>query len=448
MGNPQIKSNTQRADRGALQWKHPDFADLHHCHEHMQTVFELCASCRQCLSLCNTFPSLFDLVDESESGEVSDIPKSEYLKLADQCHLCDQCFSSTCPYGSPHPQALDFPRTMLRAKAVKFQQGLGPKPLFQGQSHPFRGVSGIPVLAALLNGLGRSRLVRKGLRRATGLDPQAFLPPLAMRRFVHMAEADGVVDAQPNPVGKVAVLAGCYLNYHEPSPGVDLLRVLQHNGVACTVPVLTACCGRSHWERGDLQGLAETAKASLPTLVDLLDQGYSIVSLDPGCTRMFTIELPALFPDDPDIERVSLACWNASDYLLALHRRKHLKTDFKQSVGRVNFYRVPQGLHGKEKSAEALLKLLPGLQLNVVEGSVWPAGNWGATLEHHPVAMKLARGLLKDMAAESPDYLSAECQLTGRQMAHGIESLGFAQSPEKRPDVAHPVTLMRLAYGL
>ncbi|SMG67225.1 [similarity to] ferredoxin, partial [methanotrophic bacterial endosymbiont of Bathymodiolus sp.] len=86
----------------SVGWTSPDYFNEQECLSSMERVFDVCATCRLCLSQCNTFPSLFDLIDESEDSELGSVPKSRYLDLADQCHLCDQCHLGHCPI-QPHP---------------------------------------------------------------------------------------------------------------------------------------------------------------------------------------------------------------------------------------------------------------------------------------------------------------------------------------------------------
>jgi rubrerythrin len=89
----------------------------------MERIFDICHGCRRCVSLCNAFPNLFDLVDEADDGETDGVPKEDYWKVVDQCYLCDLCYMTKCPYVPPHEWNLDFPHTMLRAKAIQFKKG-------------------------------------------------------------------------------------------------------------------------------------------------------------------------------------------------------------------------------------------------------------------------------------------------------------------------------------
>ena len=93
------------------------------------------------MSLCSAFPTLFDLVDESTTGEVDGVAKADYWKVVDQCYLCDVCYMTKCPYVPPHPWNVDFPHLMLRAKAVKFRDGETHVPRQAAHRAPTRSAS-------------------------------------------------------------------------------------------------------------------------------------------------------------------------------------------------------------------------------------------------------------------------------------------------------------------
>ena len=117
------EGNLEAPTRYPLKWLDDDFYNEDSLNAEMERVFDICHGCRRCVSLCGSFPTLFDLVDDSETMEIDGVKKSDYQKVVDQCYLCDLCYMSKCPYTPPHEWNLDFPHLMLRAKAVNFKKG-------------------------------------------------------------------------------------------------------------------------------------------------------------------------------------------------------------------------------------------------------------------------------------------------------------------------------------
>jgi NAD-dependent dihydropyrimidine dehydrogenase PreA subunit len=69
--------------RHPLDWQSADFYDQASLDKELERVFDICHGCRRCVSLCQSFPTLFDLVDESESMEVDGVAKDDYWKVVD-----------------------------------------------------------------------------------------------------------------------------------------------------------------------------------------------------------------------------------------------------------------------------------------------------------------------------------------------------------------------------
>ena len=171
--------------RHPLDWLNPQFYDESSALSEMERVFDICHGCRRCVSLCNAFPTLFDLVDESSTGEVDGVDKADYWKVVDQCYLCDVCYLTKCPYVPPHPWNLDFPHLMLRGKAIQFRQGTPTRFRdVQLASTDRNGkLAGIPVVVKAVNALSRSSTVRDLLDEHLGVHKDAWLPDFSADTF-------------------------------------------------------------------------------------------------------------------------------------------------------------------------------------------------------------------------------------------------------------------------
>jgi glycerol-3-phosphate dehydrogenase subunit C len=61
--------------RYPLNWQDPEFYNEAPLFEELERVYDICHGCRRCVSLCAAFPTLFDLVDESETFELDGVDK-------------------------------------------------------------------------------------------------------------------------------------------------------------------------------------------------------------------------------------------------------------------------------------------------------------------------------------------------------------------------------------
>jgi Fe-S oxidoreductase len=438
--------------RHPIDWKNTEFWDEGALDKEMERVFEICHGCRRCVSLCGAFPTLFDLVDNGPSGEIDGVPKEKYKEVVDQCYLCDMCFMTKCPYVPPHSWNLDFPHLMLRAKAVHFRKSGGSfRDRLLSSTDRLGMFAGIPIVTQTVNAVNRSNAGRAMMEKALGVDKAAWRPDYATQKFRSAARSNtaaAVNDGERTP-GKVAIFSTCYVNYNEPGIGHDLLKILDHNAIPYVIVEKEACCGMPKLELGDLDAVAKLKDINVPHLVRLAREGYAIVSAIPSCTLMFKQELPLMFPQDADVAAVKDAMWDPFEYLVARHKDGLLKTDFKTPLGTVS-YHVP--CHGRVqnigKKTEEMLKLLPQTKVNTVERCSGHSGTWGVKKEFHATAMKIGRPVFKSMAGAQPDYLSSDCQLAGHHIEQGIERFAQDALGGKLPTMAHPISLVRIAYGL
>jgi glycerol-3-phosphate dehydrogenase subunit C len=445
------EGNLEAPTRHPIAWKDPDFYDEDLLLEEMERVFDICHGCRRCVSLCQSFPNLFDLVDATADGEVHEVAKADYAKVVDQCYLCELCYMTKCPYTPPHPWNLDFPHLMLRAKAIKFSRGqVGAGERFLASTDVHGQFAGIPVVVDVVNAVNGTKAARKAMQAQLGVHPDAWMPGLAGQRFRWgraMNDTTFVaVNGQRTP-GKVAVFATCYVNYNEPGIGEDLLAVLRHNEIPYEIVEKEQCCGMPKLELGDLPSVEKAWAANVPVLARYAREGWAIVSAIPSCTLMFKQELPLMFPDDADTQLVKEAMFDPFEYLVARHKDGLLKTDFKAALGKVS-YHIPchgrvQNIGRKTEEMFRLIGQTVEVKLNTVERCSGHAGTYGVKTPTHPVAMKIGRPVFKAMAKDEPDWISSDCALAGHHIAQGMQLAG---TPAQA--LAHPLTLLRTAYGI
>jgi len=432
--------------RHPLDWRSAAFYDESALHKELERVFDICHGCRRCVNLCTAFPTLFDLVDNSKTMEVDGVDKRDFRKVVDQCYLCDMCYMTKCPYVPPHPWNVDFPHLMLRAKAVKFrQQGAGFRDRLLSSTDAMGKLAAIPVVAQTVNAMNRLPLARNLMQKMLGVHKDRQLPEYASRKFRPGAAPSRAhaVKVSKNTPGRVAVYSTCYVNYNEPGLGHDLLALLEHNEVPYVLVEQEACCGMPKLELGDLESVAKLKQKNVPPLAALAKSGYAIVTPVPSCTLMFKQELPLMFPEDADVKAVQDAMFDPFEYFVLRAKDGLLKRDFKHPLGKVS-YHIP--CHARvqnmgQKTREAL-QMVPGTQVTTVERCAGHDGTWGVKREYFEHSMKIGRPVFRQMAEPGPDYVSSDCPIAARHILQGMaEDAGKAVK-------AHPLTLLRKAYGI
>ena len=446
------EGNLDAPTRHPLDWQNPEFYDAAKVEHELERVFDICHGCRRCVSLCNAFPTLFDLIDEGKTGEVDGVAKQDFAKVVDQCYLCDVCYMTKCPYVPPHPWNVDFPHLMLRAKAVDFRAGkVRRADRILSSTGALGKLAGIPVVVEVANAATRHRGARKLMQKVLHVHPEAALPAFHADKFrndTQRAVAHPVRDGATTP-GKVAIFSTCFINYNDPGVGRDLLAILDHNAIPYVFAEKEACCGMPKLELGDLESVAKLKAINIPPLAELARQGYGILAPIPSCTLMFKQELPLMFPGDSEVQAVRAAMFDPFEYLVARMKDGLLNTDFKRALGKVS-YHIPCHLRVQnvgQKTREAL-QLVPGIELNTIERCSGHAGTWGVKEEHFETAMKIGKPVFRQMNATNPDYISSDCSLAGMHIEQGIARAtesGGEHSPARK---AHPLTLFRIAYGL
>jgi glycerol-3-phosphate dehydrogenase subunit C len=442
--------------RHPLDWRNPDFYDEAALTKELERVFDICHGCRRCFSLCNSFPTLFDAVDESPTGEVDGVDKKVFWEVVDNCYLCDMCFMTKCPYVPPHPWNVDFPHLMLRAKATRAsKEGISFRNRALAATDTVGNIAGIPVIVEVVNAVNRSSVGRALLEKTLGVDREAPIPKYysrtARKRLDRLGttangSAAGRALATPRATqqttGKVALFTTCYGNRNEPELDEDLVAVFEHNEIPVTLIAQEKCCGMPRLELGDLEGVARLKEFNVPQLKQAIDAGYDIVAPIPSCVLMFKQELRLMFPEDAHVQQISKRIFDPFEYLMLRHREQLLRTDFKVSLGKVS-YHVPCHLRVQNIGLKTrdVLKMVPDTTVDVIERCSGHNGTYAVKKEFRASSMKIGRPVMTRVENARPDHYTSDCPMAGHQIESGMKEMS-----EKEPE--HPLQLLRLAYGL
>ncbi|MGK0171384.1 MAG: glycerol-3-phosphate dehydrogenase subunit C [Gammaproteobacteria bacterium] len=446
MSEGKREGSLEAPTRHPLDWRNPAFYDETELFDELERVFDICHGCRRCFNLCNAFPTLFDLIDESETLEVDGVKKSDYWQVVDQCYLCDLCFMTKCPYVPPHEWNVDFPHLMLRAKATKAKQGKNKfRDKLLTSTDLVGGVASSPGVATIVNAVNSIPLARIVLESALGVHRNAWIPPYADPLLGHrdappanaaVLEAIGAGRTS----GKVAIFETCYGRANERALADDMATILMHNGINVRRIAGERCCGMPKLELGDLEAVETLKRSNIPAMLELVDDGWDIMAPIPSCVLMFKQELPLMFPEDNDVERVRRSIFDPFEYLSIRHEAGLLNTKFKHSLGRIDYHvachlRVQNmGLKTKD-----VLELVPDTRVDPIERCSGHDGTYAVKVEFHDNATKIARPIVNRVKAGVSNTYTSDCPMAGHHIAHGLGD---------GSDAEHPLRLLRRAYGI
>jgi len=444
-GESRREGSLEAPTRHPLDWKSEAFYDEGALFDELERVYDICHGCRRCVNLCHAFPTLFDLVDESETMEVDGVAKEDYWKVVDHCYLCDLCYMTKCPYVPPHEWNVDFPHLMLRAKAVGYRRGRpNRRDRILTSTDTVGRLAGIPVVAQTVNAVNRNRSARKALDKTLGVHPDALLPEYHSSTLRRRTSGRNPLAAEAKPAGptrgRVALFATCYGNYNEPHIGEDLIAVFEHNGIAVTLAEKEQCCGMPKLELGDLDAVERAKNANIPVLAKLVDEGWDIVAPVPSCVLMFKQEIPLMFPDDAEVQKVREAIYDPFEYLALRHKHGMLNTDFKSSLGKVAYHvACHQRVQNIGPKTRELLQIVPDTHIETIERCSGHDGTYAVKSEFHEISMKIARPVVNRVQKAQADHYSSDCPMAGHQIENGL-------ADGSRPE--HPLSLLRKAYGI
>ncbi len=431
--------------RHPIDWKNPKFYDEDDLNKELERVYDICHGCRRCVSLCNSFPTLFDLVDESSTMEVDGVDKADYIKVVDHCYLCDLCFLTKCPYVPPHEWNVDFPHLMLRAKAIKFKNnGASRRDTLLSNTDQVGSIAGIPIVAQTVNAVSQSDMVRKGMQKMLGIHQDAYLPNYqsksAKSKFKNHRTSVQTINAVGDTQGKVAIYTTCYSNHNEPGLIEDLIKIFEHNDIATKVITGDKCCSMPKLELGDLASVEKNKEHNVPVFMGVIQDGWDIIAPIPSCVLMYKQELPLMFPEDEDLKKIQQAIFDPFEYLALRHKDAKLNTNFTKTLGKVS-YHAPCHLRVQNIGLKTrdILNLIPETEIELIERCAGHDGTYAVKEEFHDVAMKIGRPVVNKIKKSEPDYYASDCPLAGHHLANGIKD---GSSP------THPLTLLRTAYGL
>jgi glycerol-3-phosphate dehydrogenase subunit C len=434
--------------------EHPAYLDEGDLRTELHRVYDLCHGCRLCFNLCPSFPTLFDTID-ARDGDVGAMTAAEQDQVVDECYQCKLCYLK-CPYVPPHEWELDFPRLMMRAHAVRQSEGVPLKQRLTDQALARTDLLGTvsSALAPLVNATTGTpgSFTRRVMEKTVGMASGRLLPPYARQRFSSWFKRRHTTGTRA-PVttverqGEVSVFPTCFIEYMEPDIGKDLVKVYERNGVACSMPEGTSCCGAPWLHQGNIKEFTKAAERNVAVLADEVRAGREVVVAQPTCAYVVRKDYPiylAHTPQAADAELVAAHTADPAEYLMRLHKGEDTALDMefpgreRGDVPDQVTYHVACHLQAQQIGLKSrdLLKVA-GVKATLVQRCSGIDGTWGYREDNYELARKVAQPLKREVEAAGNSVVCGDCHL-----ANG----SIEQETGLRP--VHPLQLMARAYGI
>lgn len=443
------EGSLQAPIRHVIDWENEAFYDEVELDAELRRVFDICHGCRRCFNLCDSFPTLFDLIDETSSGELDEVKSENFPRVVDECTLCDLCFVNKCPYVPPHEFDVDFPHLMLRHRTVEAKKN-GIR-IVQKQISKTDQVGAVASKIAPVVNWATSianKPVRKAIELVAGIDAKVNLPTYSNKTLCQQVEiAPCSINTNGSAYGEKAVLfATCFGNYNSPAIGLAALNVLAHQGVDVDV-IYPGCCGMPLFEKGDLKSVAKQAEKISNALALYVEQNSVIISIIPSCSLMMKSEWPLLLPKNEHVQHLSKQVMDISEYIIHLHKKYSLTEGLKSLENKAVTLHLACHSRAQNIGAKAaeMLRLIPNLNVQIIERCSGHGGTWGLMKEHFQTALKVGKPTAKQALNLDNPLILSECPLA---LKHILQGMQIQDSKSDAYATMHPIELLARSYGV
>ena len=440
------EGSTEAPIRHPIDFNHPDFLDQKKLDEEMRRVFDICHGCRRCFNLCDSFPKLFDMIDNSKNEDVESLPSNKFDEVVDSCTLCDMCFMTKCPYVPPHEFNLDFPHLMLRYRALQRKQRklpFVPSQLAQIDRNAKIGIK-LSKFVNLISNI-KSKFLRKILEFITGIDKRVKLPIYNSETFTNYFKKNNksIKKKDLNKNRKVVIYSTCFVNFNKKDTGIAALKVLKKNGVEVQ-EAYPGCCGMPFLEQADLKKVVNQAQKVSKHLLKWVDKGYKVITLTASCGLMLKFEWPLLMPKNEDVIRLSKNTSDIDEYIVDISNKEGLAEGIQEIDGGVT---VHHACHARAQNmgnkARDMLKLIPNIKIDIVERCAGHGGTFGVMKETYNLALKVGKPTARQIKNKNNKYMASDCPLAGKHLKQ-LE----ADTNISNDEALHPIEILAKAYKL
>ena len=434
--------------RHPIDWENPNFLDEELIDDELRRVFDICHGCRRCFNLCESFPKLFDFIDESKTGELDSVSSDSFKDVVDACTLCDMCFLTKCPYVPPHEFDIDFPHLMLRYRALERKKNNHNK-IDDQLTKTDRNGKFFSKFSNLTNWSTKTtnKITRPIMELLLKIDKEAELPKFYNNTLMDKISNNANKVRTINAKQKVAIFPTCFINYNNPDLGLSAKKILDKLNVENKF-VYDGCCGMPQLEGGDIKSVTNKAIQTSRKLKKLIDDGYTIITLVPSCSLMFKFEWPLLVPKNDDVKLLSLNTKDICEFLVDQFKEENSRK-LLNPVQEDNNVSLHISCHSRAQNigqkATELLKLVPGLNIDVIERCSGHGGSWGVKKDNFDMALKVGKPVARKAVQNENKVLISECPLAGTHIKQGMDKINKNNEVKV---LSHPLEIIEMSINI
>ena len=228
---------------------------------------------------------------------------------------------------------------------------------------------------------------------------------------VGMGHKTGVdLATAPIPAREVVLLVDTFSRHFEPDIADAALTVLQAAGyrviIAEPLTGRPLCCGRTYLAQGMVAQAQAEARRVVEALLPHVEAGRPIIGLEPSCLLTLRDEYKALGLGDA-ANTVAAQAFLFEEFIAREHSAKNWRLKLKPLNGHILVHgHCHQKAVGAMKSMRKVLKLIPGLDFELIESSCCGmAGSFGLEAEHVAISEAMAEHSLLPKLRLSPTSL-------------------------------------------
>ena len=279
-------------------------------------------------------------------------------------------------------------------------------------------VGGMATTFAPIVNLALSLDITKNVLDSTfGVSAHASMPKYASKRFEQWFKK--VKSHQEGYSRFVEYFHGCYVNYNYPQLGQDFVTLMNACGYGVHILEKQKCCGVALIANGFASQATSAAKANLASI---RKASQPVLTTSSSCTLTIKEEYSTILDQDTsDIQsKVQMAVKWLYDRIDRGEVRLAFRKDFKMKAA----YHTPCHLQklGNQIYSIALLKMIPGLDLKVLEQKCCGiSGTFGFKKENYAISQKIGSKLYESIYAANPEVVITDCETCKWQIEGACE---------------------------